>query len=111
MSPRPTPTTIRAIHCTYASGMLTCPDGTGRGVLDRVEPIRRRVQHLVDDVVAGRDEARREQADHDVEPQVGRDVGWIAADRGDDAGQDEDVLEPVIDARNLDVTAKRGARG
>ena len=29
-APSPTPTTISAIHCTYAIGMFTWPEGTGR---------------------------------------------------------------------------------
>src|ERR1051326_8834598 len=76
-----------------------------------MEAIGGRVEYLVDHVVARSDEAGRKDADQNIDPQPTGHVGWVTSDRGNDPWQDEDILEPVIDAHDLDVTANRGARG
>ncbi len=74
--------------------------------------IGRRVQHFVDHVIARCDEADRNQPNHNARPETVH-LACADADRGDDAGQHEDVLEPVVDTRDLDVPAESrpGGRG
>ena len=54
-------------------------------VLDRVETIRRRVQHLVDRRSCSMRPGRLRAARRKVEPEVAADTARIHADRGDDA--------------------------
>ncbi len=82
----------------------------------RPEPLRGvvhvvgRVHQLVDHVVARRDQAHGQEADHEVPPEVGVVDVRHDADRHHDARQHEDVLEPVVDAADANVRTPTGDR-
>ena len=76
--------------------------------LDRVREVGRGVQHLVDDVVARRDQADGNQTQSDGEPRAARDVQRRAGQSQGHAGQDEDLLDPVVRAGDGDVPTKGG---
>ena len=79
--------------------------------LHRVDAIGRRIEHFVDDVVAGADEAHRRHADDDTNHHSARDVAGAVAEGRQDAGEHEHLLDPVVDAHDRDVPTDRGPRG
>ncbi len=66
-------------------------------------PVGRRVEDFVERVVAGGDEAGGGQANDDSDGEVTEVDAGDGAEGDDDAGNDEDVLEPVVRPRDLDV--------
>jgi hypothetical protein len=66
------------------------------------------VEDFVQRVVAGRDEARRREADEDPDREVPAVDARDRAEGDDDSRQDEDVLEPVVGSRDFDVGAPVG---
>ena len=75
----------------------------GAKALLRVQPVLRAVEQLVEHVVAGRDEAGRGHRQRQRSQAVPTRHTWFVEERQDDAEQHEDVLEPVVDARDLHV--------
>ncbi len=63
------------------------------------------VEDFVQRVVARRDEAGRREADEDPDREVPPVHTRDGAECDDDSRQDEDVLEPVVRARDFDVGA------
>src|SRR5262249_42579628 len=68
------------------------------------------VKHFVYDIVARRHQADRCHPDDDPEPQAVRNVARAVAERGDDSWQHEDLLDPVVDPHDGNVTLQRGPR-
>jgi hypothetical protein len=69
--------------------------------------VERGVDHLVDRVVARRDQTDREQTEEEsTNERRGRRLG-NEGNRRQDAGEDEHVLDPVVDARDAEVAEQR----
>jgi hypothetical protein len=79
------------------------PGRDGPGSLERVVTIVARVEDLVQHVVAGRHQARREDSCGQPPPSPAGQGVWSIRQRQDDAEEHEAVLEPVIRPRDLDV--------
>src|SRR5262249_29074657 len=69
--------------------------------------IRRPIQHLIDNVIARSYKTDRQQTFANPQSQTRRRFRWIKTGGDHDARKNEYVLEPVIDASNLDMPPKR----
>ncbi len=71
-----------------------------------VQAIKRRIQYVVQNVVARGYERDGEQTESNAERQCGSQAGGIETQRDNHTGKHEYVLEPVIDAEDLEVTSE-----
>ena len=62
-----------------------------------------RIEHFVERVVAGRNQADGGETGKDADPEIPRIDSTDRAKGDDDSGNDEDVLEPVVGTRDADV--------
>ncbi len=78
----------------------------GAVALDGMEAVEGRVQDLVDDVVAAGDEGDGDEGEDELRKEMPGAQGGVGAERDDDAGEDEEVLDGVVEADDGEMRAK-----
>ena len=85
--------------------------GGGAIFLDGMEAVEGRVEDFVDDVVAARHESDGDEREDEGLDEVEIEEGGVDAEGNDDAGEDEEIFDGVIEAGDGEVGAEPLSEG